>query len=153
MLHSGFALYLNCHVVIQVNCQNTSVCASLRITQITMQACRLKTNYNYDPRTQQKETALLNTEEAASISDMRAGVIVSLNSYTASESWLDYIVALTLVPNGVLRGVNLRSLKMLNPGQGCSSSPLGSFAGGIAIILGPGAALRCSPVGLGAAVP
>lgn len=117
-----------------------------------MQAFRLKAHYNYDLWTQQKETAFLKTEDAASISDMR--VIVSLISYTAnSESWLDYIVALTLVPDGVLRGVNLRPLKLLNPGQGCGSSPLGSFAGGIAIIPGPGAALRCCSVGLGAAVP
>lgn len=85
---------------------------------------------------------------------MRAGIIVSLISYTAnSESWLDYVVALTLVPDGVLRGVNLRPLMLLNPGQGCSSSPLGSLAGGIAIITGPGAALRCCSAGLGAAVP
>lgn len=155
LLHRGFALYLNCQ---------THLCFA-RCTAITQVfaplwglhklPCRhVASKYNYDLWTQQKETTLLNREDAASVSDMRAGIIVSLISYTAnSESWLDNIVALTLVPDGVLRGVNLGPLKLLNPGQGCSSSPLGSFAGSIAIIPGPGAALRCCSVGLDAAVP
>lgn len=49
---------------------------------------------------------------------------------------------LTLVPDGVLRGVDLRPLMLLNPGQGCGSSPLGSLTGSMAIILGTGAALH-----------
>lgn len=51
-------------------------------------------------------------------------------------------VCLTLVPDGVLRGVDLRLRLLLDPGQGCSSCPLGSFGGSMAIILGTGTALH-----------
>lgn len=49
---------------------------------------------------------------------------------------------LTLVPDGVLGGVDLWLLMLLNPGQSCSSSSLGSFTGNMTIILGTGAALN-----------
>lgn len=56
-------------------------------------------------------------------------------------------MCLTLVPDGVLGGVDLRLLPLLDPGQGCSSCPLGSFSRSMAIILGTGAALH--HIGLG----
>lgn len=56
--------------------------------------------------------------------------------------------SLTLVPDGVLRGVDLRPL--LDPGEGCGSGPLGSFAGSMSNVLRSRAALHL--IGLGAAV-
>lgn len=50
-------------------------------------------------------------------------------------------VLLTLVPDGILRRVDLGSLVLFNPGQGRGSSPLGPFAGSIAVVLDVGAAL------------
>lgn len=58
--------------------------------------------------------------------------------------------SLTLVPDGVLRGVDLRPRLLLDPGQGCGSGPLGSFAGGMSNVLRSRAALHL--IGLGAAV-
>lgn len=57
---------------------------------------------------------------------------------------------LTLVPDGVLRGVDLRPRPLLDPGQSCSSGPLGSFTGSIPKVLCSRAALHL--IGLGAAV-
>ncbi|KAG7233968.1 hypothetical protein INR49_028682 [Caranx melampygus] len=49
---------------------------------------------------------------------------------------------LTLVPDGVLRGVDLRPGPLLDPGQSCGSSSLCSFAGSMAILFATGAALQ-----------
>lgn len=73
-------------------------------------------------------------------------IFVSYSTVMNNNTVLDEGVDLTLVPDGVLRGVDLRPRMLLNPGQGCSSSPLGSFTGSMAIILGTGAALH--PFGL-----
>lgn len=55
-----------------------------------------------------------------------------------------------MVPDGVLRGVYLRPRPLLDPGQSCSSGPLGSFTGSIPNVLRSRAALHL--IGLGAAV-
>lgn len=54
----------------------------------------------------------------------------------------------TLVSDGVLGGVDLWPLPLLNPGQGCGSGPLGSLAGPMTMIPGARAALRRRSVGL-----
>lgn len=58
------------------------------------------------------------------------------------------LAALTMVPDGVLGGVDLWPLPLLNPGQGCGSGPLGSFTGPMTLVLGAGAALRRRFLGL-----
>lgn len=49
---------------------------------------------------------------------------------------------LTLVPDGILRGVDLRPILLPNPGQSCGSGHLGSFTGSMAVMFGTGAALH-----------
>lgn len=58
------------------------------------------------------------------------------------------LAAPTLVSNGVLGGVDLWPLPLINPGQGCGSGPLGSLAGPMTMIPGAGAALRRRSFGL-----
>lgn len=58
------------------------------------------------------------------------------------DSWIRMILGPTLVPDGILRGVDLRPLVLFNPGQSCSSSHLGSFTGSMAVLLGTGATLH-----------
>lgn len=55
-----------------------------------------------------------------------------------------------MVPDGVLRGVDLRPRPLLDPGQSCSSGPLGSFTGSMPNVLCSRAALHL--IGLGTAV-
>lgn len=54
---------------------------------------------------------------------------------------------LTLVPDGVMRGVDLWPRTLLYPGQSCSTGHLSSFTGRMAIILGNGAALHLIRLG------
>lgn len=49
---------------------------------------------------------------------------------------------LTLVPDGVLGGLDLGPGVLLYPGQGCGSSHLGPFGGSMAVVSGTGAALH-----------
>lgn len=62
----------------------------------------------------------------------------------------DLMGGLTLVPDGVLRGVDLRPRPLVDPGQSCSSGPLGSFTGSMPNVLRSRAALHF--IGLAAAV-
>lgn len=71
-------------------------------------------------------------------------VVVIIVSETRTGS------SLTLVPDGVLRGVDLRPRLLLDPGQSCGSGPLGSFAGSMSNVLRSRAALHL--IGFAAAV-
>lgn len=89
-----------------------------RITQIIMPGCSFNKDYSHQLWTQQ----------------------------TATQCFV--FAAPTLVPDSVLRGVDLRPMLLLNPGQGCGSGPLGSLTGPMTRIPGGGAALRRLSLGL-----